>query len=81
MKFCKSFLVNTSTRLRPFCLALYKASSAVLTRVSTLSEISDEEFQSIENEYDSLAVVDMESAYKFLIEQANKYNIDKAIAA
>lgn len=45
------------------------------------AEISDEEFQSIENEYDSLAVVDMESAYKFLIEQANKYNIDKAIAA
>lgn len=44
-------------------------------------QLSDEEYEAIEREYDALAVRDMESAYNFLIDQANKYNIDEAIAA
>lgn len=44
-------------------------------------QLSDEEYEAIEREYDALAVQDMESAYNFLIDQANKYNIDEAIAA
>lgn len=44
-------------------------------------QLSDEEYEAIEREYDALAVRDMESAYNFLIDQANKYNINEAIAA
>ena len=44
-------------------------------------QLSDEEYEAIEREYDALVVRDMESAYNFLIDQANKYNIDEAIAA